>query len=642
MYMSDPGARVLYEFHDFRVDPQQRLLLAAATGEAVPLTPRAFDTLLYFIEHPGQLLDKAVLMKAIWPNLVVEENNLNQSISTLRRVLKENPGEHRFIVTEPGRGYRFVAPVTMIAIPPEARRLPPDNKADRAQASPAGASGAARSIAVLPFANLTRDPDKEYFSDGMAEELIHQLGRVPGLKVPSRTSVFAYRGRAIDVRQIARELDVEAVLEGSVRSAGERVRVTAQLIDGRSGFQLWTQSYDRQFGDLFKLQDELAAAILGALDIDSKEAAGQLAPPTDDVEAYHLDLQARAIFFSTPGRIEVLADLLGRALARDPGFARAYSALAVCHMHQVIIGRVRREGQEAAERAARRAVELDPRLGEAQGVLAQLCTLQARWLEAEEKFLAALKSEPTDLMIRNIYAIFLGATGRLTAGRRQASFGHRSAPQNPFMSMAAAAWPSLAGDDAEALRFANLAIALGGSPDVQPLPMVFANAALRAGRTGEAAAHIVRTVPADVAAENPAELIGRILAGATDAGQRSGALEALRDLRSRAPGPQGMDSPLMTLLTAQWYTMLGDLDAAYDVASRNLERFLDEGLIGIVWGGLWAPEMLPFRSDPRFMTFVRRLGLVDYWRHSGAPDGYDLEDGVLKPRTPNRQQAEPA
>src|SRR5262249_49038 len=154
-----------------------------------------------------------------------------------------------------------------------------------------------KSVAVLPFANLTGDPGKEYFSDGIAEELIHKLGRTPGLRVPSRTSTFAYKGRNADVRQIARDLAVGVVLEGSGRSAGGRLRVTAELVNGEDGFQLWSHSYDRKFEDLFELQDEIAHAIVAALRATLGGAPAAEQPrPTRSLEAYHLYLQATARF----------------------------------------------------------------------------------------------------------------------------------------------------------------------------------------------------------------------------------------------------------------------------------------------------------------------------------------------------------
>ncbi|MGA8709279.1 MAG: winged helix-turn-helix domain-containing protein [Steroidobacteraceae bacterium] len=219
--MADAGMRFFYEFGEFRLDPQQRLLSVAADSRPIPLVPKALEMLLYLAERRGESLSKSVLMKALWPNLVVEENSLNQTISAVRRALGERPGEHRFIVTEPGRGYRFVADVRVTS----AAATAPTTPAATSSAAPA-TPAPRKSIAVLPFANLTGDAGKDYFSDGMAEELIHTLVRIPGLRVPSRTSSFAYKGRNVDVRQIARDLDVAVVLEGSVRSAGDRIRVT--------------------------------------------------------------------------------------------------------------------------------------------------------------------------------------------------------------------------------------------------------------------------------------------------------------------------------------------------------------------------------------------------------------------------------
>src|SRR5262249_28912916 len=218
----------VYEFGDFRLDAAQRRLTAGAGGRAIELTPKDLDALHFLVRHPGELLDKSALISAVWPNVVVEENNLNQVISALRRALGDGSEGRRFIVTVPGRGYQFVAPVTEVR----------EDTPAASEVSPVRTDKA--SIAVLPFVNLTGDPGKDYFSDGLAEELIHILARVPGLKVPSRTSAFSYKGRNVDVRQIARDLEVGAVLEGSVRSAGERIRVTAQLIDGATGYHRWS------------------------------------------------------------------------------------------------------------------------------------------------------------------------------------------------------------------------------------------------------------------------------------------------------------------------------------------------------------------------------------------------------------------
>src|SRR6516164_5937303 len=320
--MAEGGlAEGVYEFGDFRLHAAQRRLTARSDGRAIELTPKALDALHFLLQHRGELLDKSTLIAAVWPNVVVEENNLNQVVSALRRALGDGSGGQRFIVTVPGRGYQFVAPVREIREESPAAPL----AAPATQAT----NPTRKSIAVLPFASLSSDPEKDYFGDGIAEELIHLLARVPGLKVPARTSSFAYKGRNIDVRQIARELGVGMLLEGSVRSAGDRIRVTAQLIEADTGFHVWSQSYDRRFADIFQLQDELAVAIVQALKIslgDRELRPLRDAPPTQDVEAYRLFL--RAISLRGVGPNERLIALLNECIARDPGFVRAHAVLA--------------------------------------------------------------------------------------------------------------------------------------------------------------------------------------------------------------------------------------------------------------------------------------------------------------------------
>jgi TolB-like protein/DNA-binding winged helix-turn-helix (wHTH) protein len=277
-------------------------MLFDAGGEAVPLTSRALDTLAFFVEHPNQLLDKATLLAAVWPHTVVEDNNLSQCIWALRRALGESPGEHRFIVTVPGRGYRFVAAVEVVpqdatvdasaSTPSPVAAAPPPSPASawqtralvigallvlgaviglsadhtpRVPLAGATATSGPSSVAVLPFVDLSESKDLERFADGLSDELLNQLAQQSGLAVIGRSSSFAFKGRNEDLRAIGRQLGAEFLLEGTVRRSGDKLRITAQLVESRRGTRLWSERFDRERGDALAIQEEIARSVAGAL-----------------------------------------------------------------------------------------------------------------------------------------------------------------------------------------------------------------------------------------------------------------------------------------------------------------------------------------------------------------------------------------
>jgi TolB-like protein len=231
-----------YEFDEFRLEPARRRLLHR--NEIAPLTAKAFDTLLELIRHRGNLVSKDALMRAVWPDTVVEENNLNQHIGALRRVLQDRYGENRYIVTVPGRGYRFVGEVAEVAATPAA-------ETDRLI------------VAVLPFAHLDDDPESEYLAVGLTEETIAALGQVDPehIGVISRTSVMAYRNTSESASRIGRELGAGYLVEGSLRGESGRRRVTATLVHARDQTSIWTASFDSEPTSLLEFQRELASTI---------------------------------------------------------------------------------------------------------------------------------------------------------------------------------------------------------------------------------------------------------------------------------------------------------------------------------------------------------------------------------------------
>jgi TolB-like protein/DNA-binding winged helix-turn-helix (wHTH) protein/Tfp pilus assembly protein PilF len=392
------GSVHIYDFGGFQLDTGKRLL-RRLDGTPVPLTPRVFETLLYMVEHHDAVLDKERIMAAVWPDSIVEENNLAQAISKLRQVFGETPGSHNYIVTVPGRGYRFVAKVTehsaeaaspangehaLTSFPEEAEagataeRHPPGVKtAWRLAAAVSvialiglgafvfiryrswpGAVGAPtssvparvvpsiptpipeKSVAVLPFDNLSDDRQNSFFAAGVQDEIISNLARIADLKVISRTSANLYKsGNPRNSRDIGQQLGVAHLLEGNVQRIGKRLRVNAQLIKAPTDTHVWAQTYDRDVADLFAIQSEIARAIADQLHakISVAEKRAIERPPTADLNAFDLHIRAKnlhlTVGFSAKAREDLLmaADLLNQAVSHDPSFFQAFCQLSQTH-----------------------------------------------------------------------------------------------------------------------------------------------------------------------------------------------------------------------------------------------------------------------------------------------------------------------
>jgi adenylate cyclase len=293
----------------------------------MPLGRRAVAVLRALLERPGMPVSKDALMQAAWPGLAVEEGNLAVQIAALRRVLEEEPGEDRWIETLPRRGYRFVGSVTAsngsaTSLPASERAAPP--LFDKP------------SIAVLPFQNMSEAPDQDYFADGIVEDITTVLARSHRFFVIARNSTFTYKGRAVDVRQVGRELGVHYVLEGSVRKVGIRIRIVAQLLDARSGAHLWADRFDSTMEDVFELQDNVASSVAGVIEptLESEEYRRSIQRPTDDLTAYDLYLQARFARLSMTRETTMRAlELVERALERDPNYGSALAEAAGCQIN---------------------------------------------------------------------------------------------------------------------------------------------------------------------------------------------------------------------------------------------------------------------------------------------------------------------
>ncbi|WP_426407775.1 winged helix-turn-helix domain-containing protein [Bradyrhizobium ganzhouense] len=339
----------------FRLDADAALLFRGA--DPVAIGQRAIAVLRALVERAGSPVSKDALIKSAWAGVIVEESNLPVQIAALRRVFGEVPAGERWIETLPKYGYRFAGPVS------------PDNRASVA-ARPSAPTDALPlpvqpAVAVLPFQNMSGDPEQEYFADGIVEEIITTLSRFRSLFVIARNSSFTYKRRTVDIKQIGRELGVGFVLEGSVRKSVDRVRITAQLIDASTGAHLWADRFDGALADVFELQDQVAGRVVGALAPKLEQTAIERTKrrPTESLSAYECYLLGLSIIYRFPLR-EVIAEalrLFERAIELDPEFATAYGLASYCY---VIYRTNRWQSDDVArdvaetERLARRAVRL--------------------------------------------------------------------------------------------------------------------------------------------------------------------------------------------------------------------------------------------------------------------------------------------
>ncbi|HET7202916.1 MAG TPA: tetratricopeptide repeat protein [Steroidobacteraceae bacterium] len=469
------------------------------------------------------------------------------------------------------------------------------------------------SIAVLPFTNLSGDPAKDYFSDGMSEELLNLLARVPGLQVAARTSAFAYKGKNVDIRQVGEELGVETVLEGSVRQAGDKVRITAQLIDTETGFHLWSETYDRELKDIFAVQDEIAQSIVDRLKIQLAPEEQRLAQrdkaPTQDVEAYELYLQGQAIWKRRgEDNLRRAVDLYQQAIGRDPAFAAAHAALASAYV--VMPGYTREEGDEEqfltmAEQSARQALAIDPKIGEAHAVLAQINSDRGNLLDAESGFFFAISLEPNEPTPHHWYSILLAKVGRLDAGLEQARRAFELDPSSPIIASNLANAYLLRGDDAQAARYARLAEDLGLTNKSSG---VAAMIAMRQGRWEDAK----RLFAHQDLPEAIKPLVGQWVDAVADPAKRPHTLAAMRRVDPKVIKQEDLLMP---------YLQLGEVDLVYRIMFDALERDRNAWVHGWDVMNTWASESSAFRRDPRFPDLARRMGLLEYWKQYGFPDG---------------------
>jgi TolB-like protein/Flp pilus assembly protein TadD len=372
----------VYRFGPFELDGAEYRLLR--DGVEVPLQLKAFETLCILVERAGRLLTKDDLLRQLWPGTIVEENNLNKNISMLRKALGDCPSGLSYIETVPRVGYRFAAQVEQIsAAGPTlvmAHELPP-------------APPRRKSVAVLYFENLSCDQQDEYFRDGMTEDVITELEKIRELRLVPRTSMLAFRDKPAPITQVGDQLCADFVMEGSIRRSGDRLRITARLVETTSGHSVWAERYDRRIEDVFAIQDEIAQSIALALRVvlTEKEKHEIEKVPTSNIQAYDYYLRGRQFLYQLRcPSLEFARQMFARAIVIDPNYARAYAGVADCSSFLYMWFEASEDNLREALSASRRAVELDPESPVTHASLGLALFLSKDYEAARQEFETAL------------------------------------------------------------------------------------------------------------------------------------------------------------------------------------------------------------------------------------------------------------
>ena len=384
----------------FLLEPEKCLLTQG--GESVHLARRPFQVLLYLTENRERVVSKNELLDRFWDGHDVYEVALSKCIGSIRKAMGDKVDAPTYIETRWADGYRYIGPFE-------------DNVVRPINATGTPSEAARDSIAVLPFRNLSADPENEYFCDGLAEELSNALARVKNLKVAARTSAHSFKNKNVNAGEIGKALRVSSIVEGSVRKAGDRVRITAQLINAADGFQLWSDQYDRQLTDIFDIQEEISLAIVKALKVQmiQRERENLLRRGTESAQAYQLYLKGRFYWHKrTSDALAIGLDHFDQALGHDPDYAIAHTGVSDSYTLLVVREAVTpHEGFAMAKASALKALEIDPKLAEAHASLGHALLHNWEWKESEDELRTAIQLNPRYASAHHWYSEYLTAMG---------------------------------------------------------------------------------------------------------------------------------------------------------------------------------------------------------------------------------------
>lgn len=609
------------------VQPQLNLLSAGEVSTHIE--PKVMQVLVYLAARPGEVVSKKELKKSVWEDSYVTDDVLTRSISELRKALADDPKNPGVIQTIPRGGYRLIAQVTPIEEAPPVPQAPdppvtpmsPVPGSDRRRSwtnrnwaivllvALAGLafvawiavtrrdSPAVRSLAVLPLKNLSADPEEDYFADSMTEALISDLANIGPLQVTSRTSVMRYRGTVKSVAEIARELKVDALLEGSVMRVGNRVRISAQLVNARTDTNMWSASYERDFRDLLILQKEVARAVADEVKVTLSPTERERLSSAEslDPDAYQAYLRGRYFWNQrTRESMERAVDYFQLAAARVPGFSLAYAGLADAYN---LLGHYGFWPPERAfpqaRAAAEKALELDKSSAEAHASLALVSLNYERdWTAAERALRKATELKPNYATAHHWLALCLLGLGRNGEAIREAEQAQQLDPVSLATNTFLAQCLLLSKQYDRAVVQSRETIRL--HPDSAPARIILAEALWRQGRVPEALQEIERVKR--IWQDDPAKIrvTEHVIAG--------NPARALDEVRGYVKSNQGTCPDPM--FCAEAYALAGQVDTALQYLGKAFERRESRLLFLAI-----DPTFTNLRGDPRFVELLRRMGL---------------------------------
>lgn len=588
----------VYEFGPFHLNPSEHLLLRGRS--AVPLTPKVFDTLVVLVRNSGHVVGKDELMKEIWPDTNVEEANLTQNVSMLRKVLDQHLQGSSYIETVPKRGYRFSAKVRKISEEGGQVAGQQDDLRPIAEQMERSRTQSINSLAVLPFVNTSADPNAEYLSDGITESLINNLSQLPELRVIARSTVFRYKDREIDPQDVGRALSVRAVLTGRVFYLGNKLIIRAELIDVVGESHIWGEQYDREPLDIIAVQEEISREISEKLRLrlTGQQKKLLIKRHTENTEAYHAYLKGRYYWNKrTEEGFRKGIEYFRQAIKEDPNYALAYAGLADCYNLLNSYGVLPpRESAPVIKAMTEQALQIDDLLAEAHASLGHVKMMHDwDWPGAEREFRHSIRLNPNYATAHHWYALYLRAKGQFDESLEQIRQAQRLEPLSLIINTVVGTHFYYSRQYDKAIEQCRETLEM--EPDFHVAYAVIGESYTQKGMYKEAIAELQKATSISPRPEGLA-LLGYTHAVAGHRNEARKVLNRLKNLSNR----RYIEPASIAIV----YTGLVERDQAFEWLERAYEH-RNELLVMLKVD----PRLDALRSDARFADLLQRVGLHD-------------------------------